>query len=292
MAWKAIPCALALGFTGRVPLSALALALAAAVLHASWNTATAGAEKSQPTMAVSLAVGGVALVPLVVVIGAGADASVVPYAIGSVAFRLAYLILLATAYERGPLSVVYPVSRGVGPVLVLVVSVGALGVSLSLPQAGAVVLVAAGVVAVSGLGDSARARDVAVACLIGSCIAGYTLVDKEGITHADPLLYLSLITGPTAFLYVALLAVRGGIAPLRAEVRPRVVPIGLAMVGAYGCVLAALELAPAAPVAAVRETSVVIATGMAAAFLRERVGPVRAAGAAAVTAGIVVLALA
>ena len=61
---------------------------------------------------------------------------------------------------------------------------------------------------------------------------------------------------------------------------------------AYALVLAALRLAPAASVAAVRETSVVMATIMAAVVLREPVSPGRATGAVLVAAGVVALALA
>ena len=50
--------------------------------------------------------------------------------------------------------------------------------------------------------------------------------------------------------------------------------------------------APAAPVAALRETSVVFATAFAALFLGEPAGGRRIAGAAVVVAGITVLALA
>jgi len=67
---------------------------------------------------------------------------------------------------------------------------------------------------------------------------------------------------------------------------------GLAMFGAYGLVLAALRLAPAASVAAVRETSVVMATGLAAIYLHERVSRERAIGAVLVCGGVAVLALA
>jgi drug/metabolite transporter (DMT)-like permease len=77
---------------------------------------------------------------------------------------------------------------------------------------------------------------------------------------------------------------------MRAELRPRTLLTGAFVVGAYGCVLAALRLADAAPVAAVRESSVVIAAFMAAVFLHERVGPRRVAGAALVVAGVAAIA--
>ena len=67
--------------------------------------------------------------------------------------------------------------------------------------------------------------------------------------------------------------------------------VGAASAGAYLLVLLALRLASAPAVASVRETSVVIATALAAVVLRERVGPGRLAGAALVAGGVALLAL-
>ncbi len=67
---------------------------------------------------------------------------------------------------------------------------------------------------------------------------------------------------------------------------------GLATFAAYALVLAALQRAPAASFAAVRETSVIVATAFAGLFLQERVGWVRMAGAVAVATGIGLLGLA
>jgi drug/metabolite transporter (DMT)-like permease len=65
---------------------------------------------------------------------------------------------------------------------------------------------------------------------------------------------------------------------------------GVATFVAYGLVLAALERASAASVAAVRETSVVVATALAALVLKEKVSAVRLAGAVLVVCGVALLA--
>jgi drug/metabolite transporter (DMT)-like permease len=91
--------------------------------------------------------------------------------------------------------------------------------------------------------------------------------------------------------YVVTIAVRRGVAPLVAAVDRRSLPAGGAMVAAYVLVLAALERAEAAPVAALRETSVVMAAAGAAIAGRERVPPARIAGAVLVVAGIAAIAL-
>ena len=83
---------------------------------------------------------------------------------------------------------------------------------------------------------------------------------------------------------------RGG-AALRAALRLDTAVAAVLFFGAYLLVLAALRLAEPGPVAAVRETSVVIATALGALILRERVTPARAAGAAVVVAGAALIAL-
>ena len=93
-------------------------------------------------------------------------------------------------------------------------------------------------------------------------------------------------------LYATSVAVTRGPRALRAAATPRAAAAGLAMFGAYAIALAALELAEAAPVAALRETSVVMATAAAAIAARERVPPRRLAGAVVVVAGIAAIALA
>lgn len=209
----------------------------------------------------------------------------------SAAFELAYLALLAAAYGRAELSVVYPVARGVAPVLVLVLGVAALGVGTSTVEVVGVLLVASGVVLVRGLRRGSSAGLV-FGLAIGACIAGYTLADARGVDHADPLAYLLVVLAGPSLAYFAAVAVRGGVPQLRAEFGWAPVFVGLASFGAFALALFALRQASAASVAAVRETSVVIAVALAAPFLGERVGPRRLAGAVLVVAGIAVLGVA
>jgi drug/metabolite transporter (DMT)-like permease len=272
-----------------VPTSALLLALAAAFVHALWNLLVAGARDSEAATAVALVVSVLAFAPVAAVVR-DVEAAAWPYIGGSAAFHLLYFGLLGAAYRRSELSLVYPLARGLAPVLVLVVGIVALGAGASVAQAAAVCLVAVGVLLVRGLGGGRQpSRGALFGLAIACCTAGYTLVDSEGVQHANPLAYLELALIAPAAGYFAAAAATKGLGGLRAEVRPRVVLAGLAMFGAYALVLAALQLAPAAPVAAVRETSIVIATAGAALVLKERFGPVRAVGATLVVAGVILL---
>jgi drug/metabolite transporter (DMT)-like permease len=132
---------------------------------------------------------------------------------------------------------------------------------------------------------------VFVALAIGCAIAGYTLVDKEGLQHAASLPYLELVLLPVALVAVPVVVARRGADALRAQLTASAVIAAIASFAAYALVLAALRLAPAPEVAAVRETSVVIAAVFAGAFLSERVGPGRFAGAVSVAAGVALIAL-
>lgn len=274
-----------------MPEEALALALAAACLHAFWNLAIAGAPDAEAATAVALSFSVLAFAP-VAAVRWDVSAAALPYAAASSALHLTYFALLAAAYRRADLSLVYPLARGLGPVLVLVVSLSVLGADLSTNESLGVVTVTAGVLLVARLRLRADREGILLSVAVAACIAAYTLVDKEGMRHAAPVPYLEIALVAPAALYTAVVAAKRGVRALGEAVRPRVGAAGLAMFGAYALVLAALAIAPAAPVAAVRETSIVIATALAAVVLRERVGTVRLAGAALVAAGVVALAVA
>ena len=171
-----------------MPATALAFALAAAVFHALWNLLLARAPDVEAATVVALLTAVLVFAPIAVVVW-HVEPAVWPWLLGSGLLELAYFALLATAYRRAPLSVVYPIARGGAPVLVLVVSVAVLGHATS---------------ARSGRSRSRRDRNparprpghpdrvglagVAIAC----CIAGYTLIDKQGIRHAATIPYLEL----------------------------------------------------------------------------------------------------
>jgi drug/metabolite transporter (DMT)-like permease len=274
-----------------MPLTAVILALSAAGLHALWNLQLAGARDSEAATAVSLVCAAILFAPVAAVIG-DVRSEAIPFMVGSSALELLYFALLGAAYRRAELSVVYPLSRGCAPVLVLAAGVTVAGVSFSWLQAGGVLLVAAGVLLVRDLRDVGDRGDIVFGLAIAGTIAGYTLVDKQGIRHANPVTYLELVLLAPAAIYLAAVARLKGMLVLRAAAGVRTITAALAMFGAYGLVLAALRLAPAPAIAAIRESSVVIATALAAIVLNEAVGSRRLGGALLVVAGIALLGLA
>jgi drug/metabolite transporter (DMT)-like permease len=273
-----------------MPTSALLLALAAAFVHAGWNLLLSGSEDTHSATAVALVAGALAFAP-VAVITWRLDGGAWPYIGASSALELTYLVLLATAYAGATMGFVYPIARGSAPVLVLIAGTIAQTARASAAGAGGVVLVATGIVLVRGLKAAARPRDLALALTIGACIAGYTLVDKRGVTHGNPLAYLQVVFSIAAVGYFAGAWRLRGLTAIRAAVNRSSLAAGIGFFGSYGLTLAALKLASAASVAAVRESSVVIAAAALVLSGREPAGRGRLAGAGLVAAGVALISL-
>src|SRR3954447_4031313 len=177
------------GPPGVLSTDAVLLALAAAVVHAAWTLLLAGAPDSQTATAAALGIAVLVFAPFAA-LGWDVDAEALPYLAGSALFELGFFATLGLALRAGPVSLVYPLSRGVAPVLVLVVGALALGIHIGAVQAIGVAVIAAGVVTVRGLDGTASTRDTGLALACGGCIAGYTLVDLYGVRPAAPLAYL------------------------------------------------------------------------------------------------------
>ena len=272
-----------------MPASAFALAVAAAALHAVWNALLACSDDVRAATAVVLGLSVVLFAPVAVATW-DVDAAAFPWITASAVLELVYFVLLASAYERSDLSLVYPIARGTAPVLVLLGAALA-GSTLGPWQALGVLAVGGGVVLVRGLRGPVDTRGVFLAVAIAATVAGYTLVDKQGIEHASPIAYLELVLAPVAVVALVWHLTRGDAHRLRAQLGAARVTAAICSFAAYALVLGALSLAQAPAVAAVRETSILFAVALGALVLREPVGRDRALGAALVVAGVALVAL-
>ncbi len=267
-----------------MPVSALALALGSAVLHAVWNLLLGRARDVQAATAATFVLSFAIAVPFAV-IWWHAEPSVWPYALASSVLEIVYVIALALAYRQGEVSFVYPVTRGLAPVLALGFAILWLGHRISAAEVAGVLLVGAGVVLVRGVAGGDRLALVLTATLAVT-IAAYTLVDRVGIGRAGALTYFLLTLAGPCLVYPPLVGTRA----MRREVGGAVLAAALANLGSFMLGLLALRHADAAVVLAVRSTSVVLTTALAGRVLAERVSRGRLAGSALVLVGIGVLA--
>lgn len=210
---------------------------------------------------------------------------------GSTAIHLVYLMALIKAFEHGDMSVAYPIARGVAPVLAASVAVAVFSEHLTVWTAIGVGAVSIGVLVV-GLGRHIDRRALGWALLTGVCIAGYTVVDAQGV-RAAPNAASYIVWGFLALgvLIGGLFAVWRGprfILAARSEWRPGLVAGALSIV-TYGLALWALRLGETPRLAALRETSILFGLVIAVVFLKERLTPSRLIGVGAIAAGAVVL---
>jgi drug/metabolite transporter (DMT)-like permease len=272
--------------------SVIALTLAAAVLHATWNALAHG---------VTDRLAGFALIGTAAVITGGIGAlllgappvAVWPYVLASAVLHVLYTVLLWASYELGDFSQTYPIARGTAPWLVAVAEI-VLGHHLPRLQIAGILVISIGLLSLAFGGRQTRSPlpALATAAATGVAIAGYTVIDASAIQIAPVPVYaawLFLLQGPV--LPIIALVRRG-----RAVVhQPKAVLAaglggGLVSIAAYGLVLLAQTSGATAAIAALRETSIVIAALIGAAFFKESLGPRRVAAAAIVLLGILLVA--
>jgi drug/metabolite transporter (DMT)-like permease len=268
-----------------VAASALILALGSAVLHAAWNLLLGRAQDVQAAAAATFLLS-VALAAPFAVVWWHAEASVWSYALLSTICEAVYVVALSAAYRTGEVSFVYPLTRGIAPVLTLGIAVVALGHGATAAEIGGVLLVALGVVLMRGPGGSGDARALLLVATIAASIAAYTLIDRAGIQRAGALTYFVLVLAGPCLVYPPLV----GWAAIRRELGWSVGVAAVANLGSFVLGLLALRRGAAAPVLAVRSSSIVFATLLAGRVLAERVSRERLAGSLLVFGGVALLA--
>jgi drug/metabolite transporter (DMT)-like permease len=272
------------------------LVLGAALVHATWN-ALVKADGDRLSL-IELMSGtqilvSLCLIPFVAVPAADSW----PFLLASSGLNTSYMFMLNRAYQAGDLSLVYPVARGLAPVVVAIVSTVALGQALSYANQMAVLLIALGITSLALSGKPRSLIDlrplilaVATAVFIGS----YTIVDGLGARVAGSahayVVWLSLVTSIVIVACTRWLR-RGRREPIRSRTRNAGIAAGLMSYGSAWVVIWALTLAPFAVVSALRETSVVFAVLIGVVVLKERLSLARLASIGTTLIGTTVLKL-
>jgi drug/metabolite transporter (DMT)-like permease len=218
--------------------------------------------------------------------------------------HILYFVLLGRSYARGDLSLVYPIARGMGPMLVPLLAVLVLGESIAPPAILGVVTIVIGIYVVSWWGNFSRLlrqplsflkdSGTRYAVLTGLTIAVYALVDKRGVAHVQPFLYMYLMTLGCALGLAPYILRNRGLASVRREWRLNALPIlaaGLLTFTAYGLVLTAFSHSRVSYVAPAREVGIVIGVLMGVLILKEPFGRGRLLGSSFIVLGLILIAV-
>jgi drug/metabolite transporter (DMT)-like permease len=278
------------------PSTSLSLAvtfavLAAAVTHAVWNAIAHGI-KDQTLAFALIGVGGIAVgIPLVIV-AAMPHADCWPYLLGSVAIHIFYNLLLMQCYRLGEFSQVYPLARGTSPLVVSILAAIFIHEHLDLPQIAGVLVVSAGLAVLVLAGRRPGRAAFAAAVGTGLTIAAYTTVDGVGVRlSGSPVGYIGWLMVLESLCVPMFAVFRRRDVLLKQPKRILLAGLsaGALSVLAYGLVLWAQTRGALAPIAALRETSVIFGAIIGTLVFREPFGRTRIAATVLVATGIVLL---
>ena len=290
------------------PMTALSLVLVliSAVAHASWNLMLKRARDPEVFAWCLLAVAAVLLAPVGVAL-LWYNSVGLPglwFLLATIGLHVVYFDLLARGYAQGDLSLVYPVARGMGPLLVPVLAVVFLNETIEPLAIAGIAAIIAGIYTISWWGNFhqvlrspllfLRSAGMRYAVLTGLTIAAYSIVDKEGVGHIQPLLYMYLLGTGTAVMLAPYILAHKGASAIKAEWRANAVPItvaGLLTFAAYGLALTAFSLSRVSYVAPAREVGIVIGVMMGVFLLKEPFGGGRLLGSGFIVGGLVLITL-
>ena len=270
------------------------LILFAAALHASWNVLIKSESDNSTNTALIVAgsaIIGVVFLPFVPL----PLRPCWPYLGASVVIHIIYFSLLLLAYKKGDMSLVYPLMRGLPPVLTAIAASMLLLEVLSLRGWLGIALVSSGALMLTAdfrFSRGFQLAPVALALLNAIVIVIYTLVDAQGARlSGNAFSYTGWMLFPLAlFFFLVIPAIEGHQVFYRmAKDWKKSLIGGACTFGSYGIALWAMTLAPVALVAALRETSVLFGTIFSVFILRERITLVRGISITFIFAGAIAI---
>lgn len=256
------------------------MVLGAAFLHAAWN-ALVKVNTDRLIMVAIMMISQAGIATLALPFVAIPTPEAWPFIWVSTVLHTAYFSFLILAYRYGDLSHVYPIARGVAPLIVAVVSIVIVGEVLSRQATLAVVLIALGIMSLTltrGASGLRAPQAILYALGTGVFIAGYTVIDGLGARRADSahsyIFWLNIFDGIPITLLALYLRRKQFFTEVQRTWKPAMLA-GIVSLLAYWIVIWATTLAPLAMVSAVRETSMVFAVLFGVLFLKERLNLAR-----------------
>ncbi|WP_296020844.1 DMT family transporter [uncultured Agrobacterium sp.] len=275
-------------------LDVLLLVLLGALLHASWNALVkSGSDKALDAslIAAGAAICCVAFLPFLPLPGFVA----LPFLVASAFLQFAYFRLVAAAYTVGDIGLVYPVMRGVAPLIVAASSSLFLDERLSTPSFIGIAVISAGILTLAFEARRGGRKAILFALANAVVIAGYTFVDGVGARRSGNAvsytLWMSLLP---PFLLFSYAFYQRGYLPVMQHVKRnwwRGLAGGGGSILSYGLALWAMTKAPVAVVAALRETSILFAIVISVFLLKEKASVWRYVAGGVIASGVLIMRL-
>jgi drug/metabolite transporter (DMT)-like permease len=268
--------------------------IAAAILHAVWNASIKDSGDKFVNMA-AVILGQAPLAALSLLFVPMPLAESLPYLLAGIVLHVGYQFFLPLSYKFGDLTLVYPIARGIAPLIVACISVLFLSVELTSAEILGVLTIGAGIMSLAMVRKSNGQRNgkaVVLALITGCFIASYSLVDGTGARLAGTAVgfYGWLAIGSTV-VYSSVLSLWNP-AIIRQALQTRKLKGllgGSASFIAFALVVWAFTQAPIALVTALRETSIIFALLIGVFVLKEKLDLLKVASTMITVAGAIVL---
>lgn len=274
--------------------SLYALVLLSAIAHASWNAMVKKSGDRLLMLACIRAVGLTAGIVVAIVVPPPSVQSLM-FLLGAAAIHYAYYALMLNSYRVGDMSQVYPIARGIAPLLVVLLGTFLAGETLNSLSTVAICLLSLGILWLAFSGKAVGRHAFLFAIGTGIAIAGYSFLSGLGIRKSGSTLgyiaWLEIATG-VGMTSVAYFRRRGIVAEFIQTNWLSGLIAGVLSVTGYAIALWAMTMAAMAPVVALRETSVVFAALIGALFLGEGYVTRRVAASITVALGVILLGIA
>lgn len=281
----------------------LSIVLASALLHACWNYLTKKSLRKTAFLWWTLLVASFLFFPMLLFYWpeSGIDSRGCICILASSFAHAFYFRFLGGAYERGDLSLVYPLSRGFGPLLIPILAVTLMHERLTPLGIFGIAAIVCGIYVIHLRSFSLyslfepflalRGGASLWAILTGSAIASYSLVDKVGVTTVHPPVYIYLMLVGT-FLLLTPFVLVGQRATLMREWtanRNSILIVGFLSNFTYLMILFAMRMSKVSYVSAVREVSIVFSALFGILWLDEAHARIKLAGALLIALGVVLI---
>ena len=274
-------------------ISATLLVLVSAVLHAVWNAALKNQTDKMAVTAVMHFSSAVLILPAVAFIPLPSPQMAGLILLSIIAHSL-YQQTLIKALTAGDLSVVYPIARGTGPLIVGLLAYFILAETLAPQDMLAVLIIVTGIMwtAITSIRRGAATHGTSWALVTGGLIASYTIIDAAGVRMAETgfvfIIWSHIAFGP--FYLLSCFKIRGkALAPALLKAWKPGILLGILSYGGYAMALFAFRIGHIAEISALRETSILFATLLGIFWLREGFSKTKLVAACLIALGAILL---
>ena len=270
----------------------------AAMLHALWNFVTKKISGNPIVIWIGLCGSSLLMTPLslVLLFKEKAISSALPYIIATGLIHAGYFYFIGKSYEKGAISIVYPVARGVGVCGTAITAIFLLSEKISAIGGTGILFVCCGVLSI-GLRETATRENKQAFCyalIVGILITCYSIVDKVGVSLVNPLVYIWAMFSIAAICLapVILLTELNEVREIWNRMKWASGIIGLGSIMTYLLILYAFRLGNVSYAVAVREFAVVIGAALGVIFLGEKLTKLKVVGIVSIMVGLLLIKLA